>query len=162
MGKTARAVCAESAETKGRASLDCESERRASERTCRREPGKSRSGNGGSCSEGAKTPLCGGTLGVYTKYGSCDYNPHRRCACSPHPPHDAKTTKKRIRDKRTRRAKRRSGKDHAAIEKEPHGESGCRIARCARKCRRKLHEVFGGVGRSPLRWAFRKLDTPHG
>ena len=49
------------------------SERRASARTCRREPGKSRSGSEGSCSEGAKTPLCGGTLGVYTKYDSCDY-----------------------------------------------------------------------------------------
>lgn len=49
MGKTARAVCAESAETQGRVSLDCESEQRASARTCRREPGKSRSENGGSC-----------------------------------------------------------------------------------------------------------------
>lgn len=103
-----------------------------------------------------------------TKCDSCDYNPHRRCACSPHPPRDAKAAKGRGRSgqrparfiarsnrnrsapismgKRTRRAKPRGDRDDASIEEEACGESSSGIARYARKCRRKLCEVFGGVG----------------
>lgn len=36
-----------------------------------------------------------GSAFCHTKCGSCDYNPHRRCACSPHPPRDAKAAKGR-------------------------------------------------------------------
>ena len=43
------------------------------------------------------------------------------------------------------------GKAGTAIEKKPRGKNSSRIARCARKCRRKLYEVFGGVGSNRYR-----------
>ena len=92
-----------------------------------------------------------------TKCDSCDYNPHRRCACSPHPPRGAKAAKGRggsgRRPARFMSILRTSerGKAGTTIEKKPRGKNSSRIARCARKCRRKLCEVFGGVGSNRYR-----------
>lgn len=164
MGKTARAVCAGSAETQGRVSLDCESERRVSARTCQREPGKSRSGNGGSCfgtSRNQGEPKVrhfvpqNAALVTTTRTGGA-----RVVLTLP-------VARKRLRGGaglggaqpgswRFLRTSER-GKAGTAIEKKPRGKNSGRIARCACKCRRKLCEVFGGVGRSPCGGRFENV-----